>query len=125
MKITNEASPVLVQLLKEKKADGLMMEINETCCGKSPVFAIVVFDENDKPETIDGISVLIPEEQKELAEKIVIDLVNGELVVMAPEMEGGCNCHHDEEHECCGHDHDHGEGCCGGHGHGCGCHHEE
>ncbi len=114
MKITNEAKPQIEQVLNDKNAQGLMMEVHESCCGKSPVFALVVFDENDNPELVNGIKVLIPEQYRDLAEKITIDLIDGELFVTGV-----------EEHECCGH-HDH-EGCCGHHDHDEGhcCHHNE
>ena len=107
MKITEEAKKVLNQVLEENKADGLLVTLQETCCGKSPVFQIAVFDENDPKEEIDGIQVSAGEDEKAVIEDMVIDLVNGELVVLNTVCGCGDGCHHDHEgHEggCCHHE---------------------
>lgn len=42
MKITEEAKNVLNQVLAENNADGLLVTLQETCCGKNPVFQMAV-----------------------------------------------------------------------------------
>ncbi len=120
MKITDSAREVLQQALQETGAHGLRVAIQETCCGKSPVIGLDVYTEDDQPETINDINIVIPEEARDVVDGLEIDLVNGELVVLNTV----CGCGgHGESH------HDHGEGCCGHgeghhhHGEGC-CHHE-
>ncbi len=128
MKITNEAKPLIEELLKEKGAEGLMMEVHESCCGKSPVVALVTYDPEDQPELVNGIKVLIFDQDKEAAKDIEIDVVDNELVVKGAD---SCGCSHEGDHACggCGDHahHEHGEGCCGSHDHEGGCchHHEE
>lgn len=128
MKITDSAKEALLQVIEETQADGLRVAIQETCCGKSPVIGLDVYADQDQPEKINDISIVIPEEARDIAEGLEIDLVNGELVVLNTVCgcgghDGGCCGGHGE-----GHDHDHGDGCCGGHGHshegGC-CHNHE
>lgn len=112
MKITDSARDALKNLLAENGADGLLVGIHETCCGKSPVFQLAAFDENDTPESFNEINLVIPDEARDALDDLIIDEVNGELVVMSTAVDaGGC---------CGGHGHHHGEegGCCGGHGHG-------
>lgn len=111
MKITNEAKTALQTILSQNDADGLLMELSETCCGKTPMFRIAKYDETDSPKVFNDIKVVIPEEALSLADQMMIDLVDGELVVLN-EVAGGCGCssHHEEENH----------GCCVGHG-GCGC----
>lgn len=129
MKITEEGKKALEDIMAQTKADGLMVEMQESCCGFTPVFRLATFDENDKPEDVDGIKIVIPEAAKELTENLVIDLSHGELVVM----NAGCGCgdgHGHGEDGCCGgghHHHEEGHECCGGHGHhegGCCSNHE-
>lgn len=120
MKITDSARDALKNLLAENEADGLLVGIHETCCGKSPVFQLAVFDENDTPEVFNEISLVIPEPARDALDDLIIDEVNGELVVMSTAVEPGgcCGGHGHGEGGCCGgHGHDHEEeGCCGGHG---------
>lgn len=127
MKITDSARDALKQILAEQNADGLLVQIQETCCGKNPVFQLAAFDENDKPEEFNGIQMVIPEETADAVEDLIIDVINDELVVLNA-VNGGCCGGHGHEGGCCrGHDHeDEDGGCCGGHGHdhegGCCCH---
>lgn len=138
MKITEEAKNVLNQVLAENNADGLLVTLQETCCGKNPVFQMAVFDENNPVDEIDGIRVCAGEDEKSVIEDMMIDLVNGELVVLNTVCGCGDGCHHDHEHdgeccsshehdgECCG-NHESESGCCSNHGnegHGGCCHHE-
>lgn len=111
MKITDAAKEVLTQILEENQADGLLVEIQETCCGKSPVFAIARFEEGDEPIDVDGIKMVVPDEAREDIENVVIELSDGELIVANAVC--GCGGH---GHGGCG-DHDHEGGCCGGHHH--------
>lgn len=93
MKITDNAKQALNQIFEESGVDGLLVEIKETCCGKSPVFAIAKFDENDIVEDVDGVKIVIPDDAREDVENVVIELADGELVVMNAVCgcgEGGC-----------------------------------
>lgn len=121
MKITDTARDALKSLLAENEADGLLVGFHETCCGTPPLFQLAAFDENDTPETINEIGLVIPDEAKDALEDLIIDVVNDELVVMSTAVEaGGCCGHHGHgDGGCCGgHEHHEEEGCCGGHGHG-------
>ncbi len=42
MNITDAAKAQLEALLKENKAEGLMMQIATSCCGASPMFSLAV-----------------------------------------------------------------------------------
>ncbi|MCF0259145.1 MAG: hypothetical protein HUJ54_04735 [Erysipelotrichaceae bacterium] len=111
MKITNEAKAVLDEVFAENKADGLLVELHETCCGKSPVFQIAVFDENDRPFEVDGIKLVADQQARAAIEDLIIDFVNGDLVILSPAAEGcggcsGCGGGCDE------HDHHHEGSCC-------------
>jgi Fe-S cluster assembly iron-binding protein IscA len=89
MKITPDAQKALKSVLADNNADGLLVSLQETCCGISPVFSLAVFDENDKPVDVDSIQIVVPQEAQSAIEDVTIDLVNGELVV---ESTGGCSC---------------------------------
>lgn len=124
MKITDEARDVLKGVISENNADGLLVELTRTCCGEAPVFRFAAFDENDKPESINGIDIVVPENIGDALDDLIIDMVNGELVVMSSAA-GGCGCggHEDggccgshEEDGCCGGSHEEESGCCGGGG---------
>lgn len=97
MKITESAQKALKELLAANSADGLLVEIQETCCGKSPVFGLARFEEGDTPETVDGIQIVIPEEARNEIEGLTIDLEDGELIVTGAQACGcgeGCGgCH--------------------------------
>lgn len=113
MKITDPAKKELAKLLNDNQADGLMVVLQESCCGTSPVFQMVRFEEGDQPEEIADIKVLMDQPAKEAVEDVVIDLKDGELVVFNPVCGCGGGCgDHEDDHECCG-GHDEGQGCCG------------
>lgn len=124
MQITEQARVMLAEILKENEADGIQAVLSMGCCGMQPMFQMVRFDETDRPEVIDGISVVYAQGAKEAVEDVIIDVQNGELVILHPVMAGGCGCH-GHEGGCCHeeHDHDHDHECCGGHGEGGCCHH--
>lgn len=113
MKVTDEARAVLNEVFKANSADGLLVEVHETCCGKSPVFQIAVFDENDHPVDFDGVKFVVPEEAQEMIEDMIIDFANGELVVMSATpggcsgCGGGCDSHEHHHHDAdCGCQHE-------------------
>lgn len=112
MKITDEAKAALSELLAANEAEGLIAGVHETCCGKNPVFQMAVYEENDAPEEYNGIKVLLPDACRDAFEDLIIDVLNGELVVLNAVCgcgEGGCGSH-DHEGGCCG---SHEEsGCC-------------
>lgn len=117
MKITEPALAELKKLLSDNGADGLEVVLQQTCCGVSPAFQMVRFDENDTPDDIEGVKILASDPQaKEAVADVIIDLQDGELVVFNPVC--GCGGHdHDHEGCCGGHDHNHEGGCCSGHDH--------
>lgn len=108
MKITDEARDVLKQVFDENNANGLLVSIQETCCGKSPVFQVAILDDEDPKDEINGINVSAGKDEKEVIDDMIIDFVNGELVVLNSVCgcgDGGCG-HHDHDHEggCCHHE---------------------
>lgn len=98
MKISDNAKEVLLQAFEENNADGLRVAIQETCCGKCPVIGLDVYNEEDAPEEINGIKIVIPEEAKPITDEIEIDLVNGELVILNTVCGCGGGCGGDCEH---------------------------
>ena len=125
MKITEPALVELNNILSANGAEGLEVILQEGCCGVMPTFQLVRFDEGDQPEDIQGVKILMEGDAKDVVENVIIDLQDGELIVLS--QRGGCcgHGHHHEhgDHECCGHGHHHEDGdheCCG-HGH----HHED
>lgn len=96
MKISDQAKEVLKTILKENNLDGLRVEIQESCCGKSPVIGLDTFGENEQPQMINDIAVIIPEDAKEAVEDLEIDVVDDQLVVLG----SSCSCSDD-----CGHCH--------------------
>ena len=134
MKITEPALVELNNILSANGAEGLEVILQEGCCGVMPTFQLVRFDEGDQPEDVQGVKILMEGDAKDVVENVIIDLQDGELIVLSQRggccghghHEGGCghgHHHEDGEHECCGHGHHHEDGdheCCG-HGH----HHED
>lgn len=98
MKITDEAKSVLQNTMKENNLDGLRVVIQETCCGKSPVVGFDTYAQDETPEIINEIPVVIEEDAKEDIENVVIDLVNGELALLNTvcSCSGGCSGCHEE-----------------------------
>lgn len=97
MKITDPARDVLKEVIEENNADGLRVVIQETCCGKSPMIGLDVFEEGEARDSINGIDIAIPEEARDLMEEVEIDLVNGELVILNTVCGCGGNCDHHHE----------------------------
>ena len=81
MKITDSAKDVLQQALNETGAHGLRVAIQETCCGKSPVIGLDVYTEDDQPETVNDINIVIPEEARDVVDGLEIDLIVALLLV--------------------------------------------
>lgn len=106
MKVTEPAKQALNQILTDNQADGLQVVLQQSCCGVSPVFQLVRFDAEDRPDDIDGIQILIDDEAREAVSEVIIDLKDGELVVYNPVCGCGSGCSHDD------HDHQCGSGCC-------------
>ena len=123
MKITEPALTELNNILIANGAEGLEVVLQQSCCGIVPAFQLVRFEEGDEPTDVQGIRILMDDDAKQVVENVIIDLQDGELIVLN-QRGGGCCGHHGhhhdgEEHECCGHGHHHdGEEheCCG-HGH--------
>ena len=125
MKITEPALVELNNILSANGAEGLEVILQEGCCGVMPTFQLVRFDEGDQPEDVQGVKILMEGDAKDVVENVIIDLQDGELIVLS--QRGGCcghghgHHHEDDEHECCGHGHGHhhedGEHKCCGHHH--------
>lgn len=76
MKITDSAKEVLQQALNETGAHGLRVAIQETCCGKSPVIGLDVYTEDDQPETVNDINIVIPEEARDVVDGLELSLIH-------------------------------------------------
>lgn len=90
MKITDEAKQLLNKALDEKKADGIRMRTSRSCCGTSLRFELVTVTDQDRPEDINGLSVLMDEETRTWTGTVTIDAEDGRLIL------------HDSAASCCG-----------------------
>lgn len=103
MQITDEARDDLQRLIQENNAHGLRVVLEQTCCSKVPVVGLDLFNGEDAPVDINTIPVVFTDIPKEAAESLVLDKVDGQLVLMdTAEKEQDCSC-------CAG-----GDGCCHG-----------
>lgn len=81
MKITEQAKIKLEQILSANKCDALKVTLQRSCCGSSLMFELANKKPSDTVEMINGISVIMDSEAKKNAEKAVVDIKNGELIV--------------------------------------------
>lgn len=81
MKITDEAKVLLSKALEEKDANGIRLRTSRSCCGTSLRFELVVVTDKDKPEDINGLSVLMDEETRAWTGTVTIDAADGKLTL--------------------------------------------
>lgn len=82
------------RLLNELKSNGfdcLNASLQKTCCGTSIVFSMTNLEANQKPITINGVSVLMDDETQIRAESLTLLVESGEL-----------NMHDEIGSDCCG-----------------------
>lgn len=90
MKITDEAKQLLNKALSEKEVNGIRLRTSRSCCGTSLKFELVTITDEDKPEDINGLSVLMDEETRAWTGTVTIDAEYGRLTL------------HDSAASCCG-----------------------
>lgn len=90
MKITDEARTIITEALASNECDCLQVSLVKSCCGTSLNFALTKLQADDRPVSINGISVMMDEQTQARAEKITLASENGELTIQddAP----SCSC---------------------------------
>lgn len=79
MQITDAAKKMISEAIAEKGCNGIQLYTEKSCCGKSLQIALVVIAENEKTDSVNGISVLMDDETREWTENITIDVEGGQL----------------------------------------------
>lgn len=90
MEITNEAKVLINRELSEQGANAIRLRTSRSCCGTSLRFELVSFTNQDQPENINGLSVLMDEETRAWTGTVTIDAADGRLTL------------HDSAASCCG-----------------------
>lgn len=90
MKITDEAKSILINELKSKGYDCLKASLQKSCCGSSLVFSMSKLSSNDKPASINGVSVLMDDKTQARAETVTLEVKNGELIIRDDAASSGC-----------------------------------
>ncbi|MFA6619963.1 MAG: hypothetical protein WCS90_02400 [Bacilli bacterium] len=91
MKITDKAKALLKEALASNKCDALQALQEKSCCGTYLVFNLTKLDANEKPVIINDIPVIMDSDAQERAEKVTIDVENGELVAR-DDAASSCGC---------------------------------
>lgn len=81
MKITDEAKTLITETLVSNNCDCLQVTLQKSCCGTSLNFAIGNLNANDKPFSINGISVIMDSQVQSRTDKVTLAAKNGELIV--------------------------------------------
>lgn len=81
MKITQEAKAIINSIFAEKKFNCIRTSLQKSCCGDSLVISLSKLKSDDKPLDINGISVLMDDKAQLRAEKVTIEVENGELFI--------------------------------------------
>jgi hypothetical protein len=90
MRITDEATKLLENLLVSNGFDSLRASMQKTCCGTSLVFTMAKLEAGENPTSVDGISVVFENaDVLERASTVTITVENGELTVQ-DEVPSGC-----------------------------------
>lgn len=90
MKITDEANILINKALSKKGADAISLYTSRSCCGASLRFKLVTLTEQDNPEYINGVFVLMDDETRAWTSTVTIDAAEGRLTL------------HDSTASCCG-----------------------
>lgn len=81
MKITDEAKSLITQILISNNCNCLQVMLKKSCCGTSLSFAIGNLNAQDKPVSINGISVIMDSQVRSRTDTVTLTAKNGELVV--------------------------------------------
>lgn len=96
MTITKEAKEALEQLFAQYGANGLRLEMQQSCCGSSPVIGIDILEEGEG-QLVDGVRFVCDKEHEPLMQDVILDVKDGELVVINLDEGSGCSgcsgCH--------------------------------
>lgn len=89
MKITDEAKVLIKEALSEKEANSIRLHTSRSCCGTSLQFELVTLTDQDQPETINDLSVLMDNETRAWTGTVTISAEGGSLTL------------HDSAASCC------------------------
>lgn len=81
MKITDDAKKIFDEALADEKANAIRMSTSHSCCGASLSFEAVTLSNQDKPEDINGIAVIMDEETHKWTNGITIDVQGGHFTM--------------------------------------------
>ena len=84
MKITDEAAELIREVLTEAGADGLRLRTVRSCCSTSLQVEVVTLTEQDQPEEIGGLQVLMDRETRDWTGPMTIGAAGGRLTLHDP-----------------------------------------
>ncbi|MBC3797820.1 hypothetical protein GH810_02520 [Acetobacterium paludosum] len=91
MIITDEAKVVVTEMLEKNGHDCLQASLQKGCCGSSLYFTFTNLKTEDKPVTINGISVLMNEDAEAKAATVTMKTNDeGELLIEDASKSSGC-----------------------------------
>lgn len=90
MKITDKAKVLINKALSEEGTNAIRLHTSRSCCGTSLRFEPVTLTDQDQPEDINGLSVLMDEETRAWTDTVTIDAEYDGLTL------------HDSAASCCG-----------------------
>lgn len=91
MVITQEAKILLNKMFKTNGYDCIKATLQkQSCCGPSLVLSMAKLDDEDKPITIDGISVLMDDEAEERSKTVTLSVKKGRLILQDDAASGCC-----------------------------------
>jgi len=81
MKITDEAKKLISGELADKNADVIRLHTSHSCCGTSLHFEFLTVSNQDTPENINGLAVLMDKETQAWTDTVTIGAQGGQLTL--------------------------------------------
>ena len=81
MKITHEAKKLIISGLDSNDCDCLNVTLDKSCCGTSVNFSMVKLTTDDKPISINGVSVLMDKQGEKRTETVTLEEKGGKLII--------------------------------------------
>ena len=81
MKITEKAKLLLMEKFVSNNCDCLQATLEKSCCGTSLNFTLAKLKADDKPVSIDGVSVLMDNQSEARTDTVTIAIEDGELII--------------------------------------------
>jgi Fe-S cluster assembly iron-binding protein IscA len=84
MKITQNATVIVKNLLEQNQCNAIQVQLVEGCCGPSVALSITKTQDEDVLVDENGISVLYIEDAFELTQNVILDEKEGSLFLNNP-----------------------------------------